>query len=1262
MKTIPIAGAGSVSFFEDDTLDVVRQHIALAVNSYPPRMYVEARVSLPEEYYADPRHWEALFLRVSFNGMRVDKGLFKLYVEQVRGLTVQLDPPASREDWMSRPAALEPLYAPGSPFLEWRPFGVPDERCVVLPIPPQDLPDLPAARIPISNGQSLFETLYARHEIAEFRSTMVTPEASQLVLRVYFPLLQSDTPQRLSDSEIQSLQTTTEQLKSLLELNAPQSNHVSILRAKWFVPLVETEFSAPRARFEEMFYGLTVSKKTPYVGYFTSRQELTRHKFFVADEKTKTPTLDLGLWKSWSSNTQPQRRLPTLLLYRGTGRTSFDRIAITNKDITFTAWRTKESTETLEEIQTGFVKWFTSLDAVTPFVETRDLDNSRWELHDLSILASFAKEITQFDMLRFPCLRSIFSSQNDSFRLMRAEHLSSDMTPQELRAYQLLYETEDSNANTLVTEMGMDIVEAEALVQKFVTLGEEVDLERILRGYPTFKYRSKEVIISSVTNVERVLQYASLLRYVLTSEDAVVNSICPRRLQVVEAVSAPATTVTVQEGDFQVDDDLAALLGLDEAPEPVVAAAPAPAPNKKVKVEATEGTTYNYFNRRLRKFNPVMFDEAYPSNCEKTKQVVVLTPEDEERIPEEYSGRAWHALKLKNPRGIAICPQYWCVVDEIPLRADQLVDDACPVCQGKVITKKTDRTPEFSIIKRGQDNVFPEYKKGQPCCYKERRESTVLKKDDDEDGPIEIKDEEEAKTKDDTYVLGSVKLTARRLAYLPDDLARALHIKTNYEKSVPKKRIETGNADFFRIGLGRPRDTLRVFLNDKKTIISAPDKAVDTVMKCSFFRTWTDLGEGNTQTERIISGITDAYAKKTLPPLDELEYVTAILKCRVIRISTKTNTVSCGYWADALSSQSRTIVLLDGDILGYAQRRLTKSKDDEKFEYKIDVQKEPFSKETASVLNTLHTQACVSNTPDLQAAFTELRVKSKSNPILINDPFGRTQAVFVPGVVVLPIQPVTQPTLKGVPVRNGYADVKEEELPTQADLRAFLDTTTHPGFKWVEDLTDVHGRPTESLLASGFRAPFRPGTPIVGTPAKEVVATIRETGENPLINGAPNAEDAKTYRDISYAAEVFDFLLFSLSKDIQNEEYRPLRNSIIKRDDGLYKRLETWLAKRSYWDLTQNPRDFVNKVRTPCGQFKQKDACNTSSLCGWSSNACRIRVNESIEKRSTVLRRMVKTLMENDKQRALVLDERMSPFFSTVLYMEMPHEWITTSV
>jgi hypothetical protein len=41
---------------------------------------------------------------------------------------------------------------------------------------------------------------------------------------------------------------------------------------------------------------------------------------------------------------------------------------------------------------------------------------------------------------------------------------------------------------------------------------------------------------------------------------------------------------------------------------------------------------------------------------------------------------------------------------------------------------------------------------------------------------------------------------------------------------------------------------------------------------------------------------------------------------------------------------------------------------------------------------------------------------------------------------------------------------------------------------------------------------------------------------------------------------------------------------------------------------------------------------------------------------------MAKTLKENPKQRALVLDGRLSPFFSTVLYLEMPHELITSDV
>jgi hypothetical protein len=91
----------------------------------------------------------------------------------------------------------------------------------------------------------------------------------------------------------------------------------------------------------------------------------------------------------------------------------------------------------------------------------------------------------------------------------------------------------------------------------------------------------------------------------------------------------------------------------------------------------------------------------------------------------------------------------------------------------------------------------------------------------------------------------------------------------------------------------------------------------------------------------------------------------------------------------------------------------------------------------------------------------------------------------------------------------------------------------------------------------------------------------------------------------------------------------------------------------------------VNKVRTPCGQYNDKDKCNASSLCGWKvekkKGVCKIRVKPIVDK-GEVLRRIAKTLRDNDKQRALVLDERLSPFFSTILYLEMPYELITTTI
>jgi len=59
----------TVSFFEDDSIETVREQLAKSANTHPDRMFVLVSIKLPKDYYtADPRNWENLFERLSYNG------------------------------------------------------------------------------------------------------------------------------------------------------------------------------------------------------------------------------------------------------------------------------------------------------------------------------------------------------------------------------------------------------------------------------------------------------------------------------------------------------------------------------------------------------------------------------------------------------------------------------------------------------------------------------------------------------------------------------------------------------------------------------------------------------------------------------------------------------------------------------------------------------------------------------------------------------------------------------------------------------------------------------------------------------------------------------------------------------------------------------------------------------------------------------------------------------------------------------------------
>lgn len=1260
MNTIPVFGTyGSITFFKDDTVDVVRQHLALLLDTHPDRMFVECRTPLPADYYSsNPKNWMDLFFRLSYDGTKILADTLRTYVTEVRIGTPFSPKDITKEEWEDHDETLEPLFHPEVDFDEWRILGV--ERSTVLPLPPRDI-QLSPALIPIPKPQSLYESLHAN--VTEFRVTVLPENASDLVKRNYYPLFRPDTPGNI-ESLRESFEREQAHFKKLIELDTPKHEKVAIVKAKWYIPLVSTRIPAPRARFEQIFYGLTVNETTPHIAYFTAKTETLRHKLYVTDSKSKTPFLDTTMLKGWLATTQPQRRKPTLLLYRGKTRTSFDRIAITDKDITVDVRREKDSKQSLEDLQSEMLEWIQTLDAVTPFLVMTDLDANRWELGDLSLVASYPKEIREFDMHRFPCLRSIFGVQEDTFRLLRAEHTSEDIPAREMQAYQILNsEGAERTPEYLASEMEISLEEATQLFGSVTDLATDLNLEKTLKSYPIIKFSNKEVIIKFVTNPERTLKYVDILRFVLTGDSSALNEVCPRRMEeVAPKVAIPQQEISVEE---EVDLDLLEALGLEEDVGAAAPGVPPPAPkSRKVKVGSKTMATYNYFNSRLQEFDPNTFDKSiYPSKCDKPKQVIALTAADKARIGPTYnyeSAPESEKLDLTDPDGTVICPPYWCMRDEIPLREEQLVTQEdgelhCPVCNGKVRGSDNADPVEFTVIKRDATARFPDFmktvsginKRKIPCCYQQPRStSEVLSSDTENETFIR---------KEDTKSLGAL-----RMAYLSETLQKQLDIKTHYDKTIKKGRIGSNETDIFRIGLGRPSKTLPVLLGEKVEIKRPSDpSARDNVMKCSFFRTWKDTREGDTQVDRIIASIDEAFDQGTMSVLEEVEYTTSFFKCGVILIGE--GEVQCGFWTDAVRPETQTIALIGNDILGEVTRK--KQGKAYKSVFQVDLQKPPFKSTTLPILRELHTKACSTNIPQLSDAIDNLRANGKSDYQAILDPFNRVQALFVSKEIILPVQPTsTRPP--SIRTRKGYYDIEKSELPKAEDLRAFLAKEgLHPGFRIVEELQDVSGQIVEFRLASGFRAPVYPKAASGTTSPKEVLGTIRknESNEKDLVDGKPNEKDVEKAQEISYGAEIYEFLMFSLSKDIQTEEYADLRRSIETRSENLYKDLSKWFKEEAYQDTTESPINFINKVRTPCGQFKNKDSCNNSSLCGWKGDTCKIRV-KPIVKKENVLNRMTKTLRDNEKQRALVLDERLSPFFSTILYLEMPHELITTNI
>ena len=1313
----------SVQFWDDTSIDTLQLQIGSIVGVHPDRLRIYVQGEFDGAYYAkDTRKWEALFLRISPDGKPIHKSSLAVYNAHRSDSTIPFElAEYDKTAWMN----LNPTYE--TSFRELRILGVPEERSWVFPLNNGDAPEYtpPASQTSI-DIKSIFKT---HHPYKPLQFEVI--EHSELLPQIeliYYPRLRAGSPAAVPVDTARGVSRQLEIVSGVRLLESPKPDKVAVVQARWKLALVNTDFgNAIRNRFEQIFYGTTLSKDLPCISFFSSRQEQSRHKFFT-DNSEKTPFMDLRLWSAWWTATKPVKSKPALVVYRGSGRHSYDRITVTSTEIVLSCARTdneNKSSGDIEELRVQMKEFLLSVDGIV--LDPADVDDDRWILQDAAAVLHYTKDLRDADFRRFDCLRGIYEATNPEklvFRLLRADQSDSGLSDNQVTVVQMLKDDENTNADD-VREQIPELTSSESislLANVKSLLIDTPDLaDRSTVRLPTMRYAAKNVVLTHAPDLKRIVHYVNVLRDVLIHPDNTdLDGFCPKRPESVEAEVAAPVVVSAPEfsaAPEATDDDEFDIMAMisEDAPSAAAAAPPPPPPppeaagpaGKKVsrKVTAKGATTSMamYFSEKLHEFDSQTYDPSDSQifrKCDRPRQPVILKADELERFDGELAEYApmgeGKTLDVRDPDGTVICPELWCTVDRIPLTTAQLVEGKCPVCNGKIrstdkAVEKTQDTREFPILQRDAKFAYPGFvkytsKKNNrpiPCCFMTAQTTKVsFAKKEKSEGPS---------TAEAFYVLGETKtrLGELRLGYISKPLIDLFKIPVDYVPIVGAgNRIQSGQGSFFRAGVGRAETSLpKVIPHMKASRVKSPSEEPAKTVMCSFFRTWKGAdGDGDDPIARRVSSIDKAFREKTMTIMEELEYSCLASGCRLYVVFTNSSTgevqTSCFMplrAAKTITYKHTIMVAADSadplsvDYISNVSRTTVSPAFNADLTYlSYDAALKTKLESLVKRLEDARVSACISEVPSIEDAIAVIdRVlpAEKANLKLIRDPYRRFQALYVPKKILLPFRPATQvPTgfLGGLASDsiNDYSDISPDDFPPRLDMLNTLRTAKeiHGGFEYAHDAYDIHRRAVELVTRAGLRVPVASDVASDAPhPVEEIVQTTRMAEEGVLAFGKPDPEAIKRARSITYEAEIFDFLLFQLTKDVQTEEYGALREVLSQSNpdiEELRPLLAAWMDETLQFSAADDPPTFYSKIRQPC---RGRDEPKCSGMCVWDGASCKVQIKTGVReslRRDVIGKRLLSTLVSNDKIRGVIFENRASPFFSSILYLEFPHEVI----
>jgi hypothetical protein len=716
------------------------------------------------------------------------------------------------------------------------------------------------------------------------------------------------------------------------------------------------------------------------------------------------------------------------------------------------------------------------------------------------------------------------------------------------------------------------------------------------------------------------------------------------------------------------------------------------------------GSTHKYILRRLEERDKKRFiykaktpADRYPKICSQERQPISYTPTEwnmlqsddvkSKFIKKYLEDSERYVLEDDEMNNKYICPEYFCITDEIPLDEGDLIDKKCPICGGKIIpdlpSDKLSKLDfiEYSVLAKNSAAKFPrmnsktlkkDFHMALPCCYDsykkgdEKRKSSKLEQD---------------------YILGDDKFPLdqdkKRFGLLPKEAEDFLGVSSVGIFGTGLQRImKVGTKALLRMSRPNP-----VVMNTVKELL----KEYPSIEEDEFIKIFAELNNGNliriygdnwsedhpereefndwaskrgieVDNKRVFKIWTGEriYKKKiyseNLPITHVWDLIQRITgsKLLVLHYNGSGNSISLRCPPiGALFEGDSYIMFFEKD--GFYEQIVVGVRERTAFKYLNKINPENLKDIGFNIDLPLSVWSkCRPYSTESPSWYIKPKLISEyfEEDVFIIDPYSRIVSIVDSSNNIFPYYPTSVPAYNSNSIQYGYEYETLPEVMTEYTALMNGEDFQKP-HSWI--LIDREPKMIVAIeTVSMLRVPVKPTPMSKSIPSlNEILLDSYNMNEDMILAFPDKPKSVDVLEKVKRDDQIRDWVLYQFSEYLRvNAKFRDIMEKTEKVTKSVKDMIGMWIMENISPVGSSDPT--IPKLKNVCSSLSEN---NCSGACVFDKGTCKISTRGTDLTQMDILEWILYSVFEDPKKRYLILNGEY-PKVSSMLYWEMENEVI----